>query len=144
MKSTTSQRLKQILMERGMKQVDIIELCKPYCEQYGLKLNRNDLSQYVSGKVIPKQDKLSILAMALNVNEAWLMGYDVPKIRTEEQNESSKCSIESSNSLRPDEQSLLYSYNQLNEAGKEEARQRVQEMTEIKRFTQEPSSALFA
>lgn len=64
--------------ERGLKQVDILEACKPYCMKYGVKLNKNDLSQYVSGKVIPKQDKLSILAMALKVNEVWLMGYDVP------------------------------------------------------------------
>ena len=28
-----------------------------------------------------KQDKLTILADALNVNEVWLMGYDVPMER---------------------------------------------------------------
>lgn len=75
---STADRLKQIMVERGLKQVDILEACKPYCVKYGVKLNKNDLSQYVSGKVIPKQDKLSILAMALKVNEVWLMGYDVP------------------------------------------------------------------
>jgi transcriptional regulator with XRE-family HTH domain len=74
----TADRLKQIMNERGLKQVDILEACKPYCDKYGVKLKKNDLSQYVSGKVIPKQDKLSILAMALNVNEVWLMGYEVP------------------------------------------------------------------
>ena len=75
---STADRLKQIMNERGLKQVDILEACKPYCIKYNVKLNKNDLSQYVSGKVIPKQDKLSILAMALKVNEVWLMGYDVP------------------------------------------------------------------
>ena len=75
---STSDRLKQLMNERGLKQVDILEACKPYCMKYGVKLNKNDLSQYFSGKVIPKQDKLSILAMALKVNEVWLMGYDVP------------------------------------------------------------------
>lgn len=35
------------------------------------------------GKVEPKQDKLSILGMALNVNEVWLMGYNVPAGRKE-------------------------------------------------------------
>lgn len=75
---STADRLKQIMNERGLKQVDILEACKPYCIKYNIKLNKNDLSQYVSGKVIPKQDKLSILAMALKVNEVWLMGYDVP------------------------------------------------------------------
>ena len=80
---TTADRLKQIMSERGLKQVDILEACKPYCERYGVQLKKNDLSQYVSGKVEPKQDKLSILGMALNVNEVWLMGYNVPAGRKE-------------------------------------------------------------
>ena len=77
-KLTTSDRLKQIMSEKGLRQVDILEACKPYCKRYGVQLHKNDLSQYVSGKVEPRQDKLSILGMALNVNEVWLMGYDVP------------------------------------------------------------------
>lgn len=80
---TTADRLKQIMSERHLKQVDILEACKPYCEKYGIQLKKNDLSQYVSGKVEPKQDKLSILGMALNVNEVWLMGYNVPSGRDE-------------------------------------------------------------
>lgn len=78
---TTAQRLKQILNERNIKQIDIINLAKPYCDLYKVKLGRNDLSQYVSGKIVPKQNKTYILAKALNVSEAWLMGYDVPRER---------------------------------------------------------------
>lgn len=44
-------------------------------------MQKNDLSQYVSGKVEPRQDKLTILGLALNVNEVWLMGYNVPPDR---------------------------------------------------------------
>ena len=44
-------------------------------------MGRNDLSQYLSGKFQPKQAKLTVLALALNVSEAWLMGYDVPRSR---------------------------------------------------------------
>ena len=76
-KSNTSKRLKQIMMERKLKQVDILRKAEPYCTLYSVKLGKNDLSQYVSGKTEPGQDKLFILASALNVNEAWLMGYDV-------------------------------------------------------------------
>lgn len=83
MKETTSKRLNQIMADENLRQVDVLERCKPYCRKYGVKLNKNDLSQYVSGKVIPKQDKLSILALALNVNEVWLMGYNVPAGRDE-------------------------------------------------------------
>ena len=83
--ATTSERLKQILSERHIRQLDIIEAAKPYSEKYNVKLNKNDLSQYVSGKTEPGQSKLSILGMALNVNEAWLMGYDVPIERKNEE-----------------------------------------------------------
>ena len=79
--ATTSQRLKQIISERHIRQIDIIEAAKPFSEKYGVKLNKNDLSQYVNGKTEPGQEKLSILGLTLNVNEAWLMGYDVPMER---------------------------------------------------------------
>ena len=75
-KYNTSYRLNQVISERNLKQVDILRLAEPYCKKYGIKLNKNDLSQYVSGKVEPGQHKLFILALALNVNEAWLMGFD--------------------------------------------------------------------
>lgn len=80
-KYTTSQRLKQIMSERNIKQVDILKSAEPFCRKYDTKLNKNDLSQYVNGKVEPGQQKLTILGLALNVNEAWLMGYDVPQLR---------------------------------------------------------------
>lgn len=79
--SNTSARLKEIISERGIKQVDILNAAKPFCAQYGVKLEKNDLSQYVNGKVEPGQEKLTILGLALNVSETWLMGYDVPKWR---------------------------------------------------------------
>ena len=80
-KTTTSIRLKELLAQRKLKQVDVLELSKPYCEKFGVKLNKNDLSQYISGKVVPGQQKLTILGLALNVSEVWLMGYDVPMER---------------------------------------------------------------
>lgn len=74
----TSKRLKQLMSDRDIKQVDILNMCKPICNMYGIKLGKNDLSQYVNGKVEPGQEKLYVLAEALKVSEAWLMGYDVP------------------------------------------------------------------
>ena len=76
--TTTAKRLKEIMTVRGLKQVDIVRLAKPYCEKYGVRLERNDLSQYVNGKSEPNQEKLTILGLALGVSEPWLMGYDVP------------------------------------------------------------------
>ena len=59
-------------------------MIQPYCEKYNVRIPRNALSQYFTGKVVPKQDKLAILGMALNVSEAWLMGFDVPHERTDQ------------------------------------------------------------
>lgn len=75
----TSTRLKEIMEERNLRQVDLLEIVKPFCELYNVKINKSDLSQYVSGKVKPGQEKLSMLGMALGINETWLMGYNVPK-----------------------------------------------------------------
>lgn len=79
---STAQRLKQIMDMRGYRQVDILEAAEPYCKKYGVKLGKNALSQYVSGKVEPGQERLTILGLALGVSEAWLMGYDVPMERS--------------------------------------------------------------
>lgn len=82
-KVSTAARLKWILADRGLKQADVIRLAQPYCEQYKIKLNKSDMSQFVSGEVEPGQAKLFILGKALNVSEAWLMGLDVPMERTQ-------------------------------------------------------------
>lgn len=81
MKKTTSERLKYLMETKGLTQADIYRLCQPICKKYNIKLERNVLSQYVSGKYLPVQSKITILSEALNVNEAWLMGYDVPMKR---------------------------------------------------------------
>lgn len=79
--SNTSLRLKELMLNRNIRQVDILNAAKPYCAKYGVKLEKNDLSQYVNGKVEPGQEKLTILGLALNVSETWLMGYDVSPSR---------------------------------------------------------------
>jgi len=81
--ATTAERLRYIIEVENMKQADILERCLPYLEQFKVKMNRSDISQYIAGKAAPKQNKLYILARALNVSEAWLMGYDVDMERKE-------------------------------------------------------------
>lgn len=95
---TTADRLKQIMSERNLKQVDIIEKSKPFQTKLGVKLGKSALSQYVNGIQSPDQHKLSLLAMTLDVSEAWLMGYDVQKDR--EQEESSHTSSVDTPQLR--------------------------------------------
>lgn len=88
MNKSTSERLKQIMHDRNLKQVDILNKSKPYQKRYGVNLSKSHLSQYVNGKSQPDQHKLFILAETLNVNEAWLMGYDVKKDRNPIENDN--------------------------------------------------------
>ena len=74
--SNTAERLQQIMKMKGLKQIDILEKSKLYSEDSDIFLNKNDLSQYVSGKVEPGQNKIYILSKTLNVDPAWLMGFD--------------------------------------------------------------------
>lgn len=67
--SNTSERLRELMALKDLRQIDI-------AEKTGL--GKSAISQYVSGKITPKQDKVYILAERLNVSPAWLMGYDVP------------------------------------------------------------------
>ncbi len=76
--SNTSERLRLFLQMSGLRQVEFLNRLDPYCRMHGVKFGKSHLSLYLSGKAEPKQDKLSIIGMAFNVNEAWLMGYDVP------------------------------------------------------------------
>lgn len=78
MKKTTAERLREIMYLRNLKQADIVRLCQPYAEKLGIKFQKSALSQYIAGRNEPNQYKLTVLALALNVSESWLMGYDVP------------------------------------------------------------------
>ena len=79
--SNTKLRLRQIMDERRITQTDILKAAQPYCEKFNVKLSKSNMSQYVSGKNEPGQDKIAVLSMALDVSEGWLMGYDVPMER---------------------------------------------------------------
>lgn len=80
---STADRLRQIMEERNLRQIDILNLVLPICAKYDVKMNKSDISQYVSGKNEPSQEKLVVLGMALNVTESWLMGFDVAMERKE-------------------------------------------------------------
>ena len=58
---TFADRLKAAMNEQGLKQVDLVRLA----QQKGIKLGKSHVSQYVSGKTIPRTDILHFLADAL-------------------------------------------------------------------------------
>ncbi len=79
LKATTAERIKQIMEEENLRQVDVIEKAQSYCDKYHISLSKANLSMYLSGKSEPAQDKLYLLSKVFGVSEAWLMGYDVPR-----------------------------------------------------------------
>jgi transcriptional regulator with XRE-family HTH domain len=46
------------------------------------KIPKSSISQYMSGYAKPKQDRIYLICKVLDINEAWLLGYDVPMERT--------------------------------------------------------------
>lgn len=69
---TTSKRIQKAMELRGLKQTDLVEKTG---------ISKGALSSYISGRYVPKQNNTFLIAKALNVNEAWLMGADVPMER---------------------------------------------------------------
>ena len=71
---TIARRLQMALDIRNMKQSDLVETTG---------IGKSSISTYLSGKYEPKQRNIYKMAKALNINEAWLMGEDVPMERDE-------------------------------------------------------------
>ncbi|MBE6708603.1 MAG: aminotransferase class I/II-fold pyridoxal phosphate-dependent enzyme [Ruminococcaceae bacterium] len=67
-----AERFSSILNKKNIKQVDLIRMA----EERGIKLGKSQISQYVSGKTLPRKDMLTFLADALGVDSDWLIGED--------------------------------------------------------------------
>ena len=65
-------RIKEAIEIREITQSELAEKAK---------IDKGQLSSYISGKYKPRQNNIDALSLALNVNEAWLMGFDVPMER---------------------------------------------------------------
>lgn len=68
-----SDRIREALSIRGMKQSELVERTG---------IGKSSISTYISGTYEPKQKNIYNIAKALNVSEAWLIGFDVPMDRT--------------------------------------------------------------
>jgi transcriptional regulator with XRE-family HTH domain len=69
-------RLQTAMNIKGIRAVDLVE-------RTGVP--KGAISYYLAGRSQPKADRLHVLAKALDVSEAWLLGYDVPMARSAEQ-----------------------------------------------------------
>lgn len=68
-------RLRKAMDAKGKKQADLVR---------DTGLDRGSISSYLSGKYEPKSKAIYKLSQALDVNEAWLQGHEVPMERTPE------------------------------------------------------------
>lgn len=62
-------RLKNIMKERKITQTEL-------AKRTGIR--QSSISDWLNDRYEPKQDKVYIIAKALNVSPAWLLGYDEP------------------------------------------------------------------
>ncbi|BDR63967.1 DNA-binding protein [Clostridium tetani] len=124
MSNTISERIKKGLEIRNMKQAELVEKTG---------IGKSSISTYISGAYEPKQKNIYKIAKALDVNEAWLMGLDVPMERQQ---------LTLNNNLSKEETTLLTNFNKLNETGKDEAIKRVEELTQIDKYTHEEKDHL--
>ena len=63
-----SARLIEAMARTGMKQTDVIHAAS----KYGGRLGKSQVSQYVSGKTVPRRNVMALLAQVLGVREVWL------------------------------------------------------------------------
>lgn len=74
--AATSERLREAMRAAEKKQIELAN---------DTGLSHSSISRYLSGQMEPKSKAINKLAVALNVSEMWLWGYDVPRSRTAEQ-----------------------------------------------------------
>jgi len=67
MKESFAKRMREAMNLRNMNQADLVEKTK---------IGKSSISQYLSGKYVPKQEFTILIAQALDVDVFWLMGED--------------------------------------------------------------------
>ena len=67
-----ARRFREALDKKQLKQIELVH----YAAEQGVKLGKGQLSQYLSGKTIPRKDMLQFLAKALDTDPDWLLGKD--------------------------------------------------------------------
>lgn len=103
-----AERLSEALSKKGISQAEL-------SRRTGI--GRNSISDYLKAKYEAKQDNLLLLANALDVNEAWLMGLDVDMDKNTLNSIYNQLNIERQNKV------VQYARNQLTEQNNEPDKQ---------------------
>lgn len=95
------QQLKKAMNIRNVSQSEL-------CEKTGIP--KSAMSQYISGSFKPKQERTYLIAKALNVNEAWLMGFET--IPMEKNIKSNSIDIPTHFKISSHEKELVVAYRE--------------------------------
>lgn len=134
MRSTFQKRLTERMDELDFRQADL-------AEKTGLSKSR--ISHYINGRYEAKQEALYLIAKALDVNEAWLMGHDVPKERNiTESDISVEVRLLDQISLRFGKSAVqaLSILTELNEDGQKKALSTLEDLSEIPKYRKDDDS----
>ena len=104
-KVSCASRIKEAMDRLDMKPTDLVRITG---------IPKGTMSQYLSGKYEPSQPRTELIAKALNVDEAWLMGYDVEKYPLKAENQPKELP------LAADIKELIECYQLCNAEDKEE------------------------
>ena len=129
MSETFKDRLNQALAIRDMKPVEL-------SQKTGLSKAR--ISQYTNGVYEAKQKALYLIARALNVSEAWLMGHNVPMERLMYENNATEVQLLEAIQITYGKKAveLLEQFVELNEAGKDKAIDTLIDLCMIEKYTE--------
>jgi len=75
---TFANRLLIAMKKNNINQVELSEKTRTYDKPISQSL----INKYLKGKALARQNNIYILCKILDVDEAWIMGYDVPMQRT--------------------------------------------------------------
>ena len=75
---TFANRLKLAMDNKNINQVELAH----QTTFYDKTISQSLINKYLKGKAFARQNNIYILSKILDVDEAWLMGYDVPIKRT--------------------------------------------------------------
>ena len=89
MQESFAARLKEAMASKGLKQSDVIR----EAAVRGSRLGKSQMSQYVSGKTIPRKDVLQLLAAILEVDQESLLGHEKSSVDNKSSSKSSPSSI---------------------------------------------------
>lgn len=122
-------RLNKALEIRGMKPIDL---------SHKTGLSKARISQYTNGVYEAKQKALYLIARALNVSEAWLMGYDVPMERLLHEKLAEEVKLIEQIQVTYGEKAvqLLELFVELNNTGKSKAVETIIDLTMIEKYTE--------